>query len=239
MIISKRERKIENSSKYFMGTYCNIFFDPKVGINENGEQYEYIEAFIDGEVDEDMYYAFVEVIQEIKKRENAELRYTSEVRITFSSIGGSVTCGFSIIDMIDLHNSTSPVKISFVATGGNFSMAIPILCSGFNRYCFEYSKFMIHQVSGGAFGKVNDMEKRVTFSRELNEDIVSYIKSKTLLGDDKISEIFKEEHYFNAEKALEYGIVHNIIYFKNDDNFEEEKIKKNKSNKILDKKKKV
>ena len=90
-------------------------------------------------------------------------------------------------------------------------MAAVLLSAGDERSILPSSRVMIHQPSGGAEGRQSDImvaAKEITRIREKLSRIIALHIGQTL---EKVEEDMEKDNYMEAEEALAYGIVDEII----------------------------
>ncbi len=125
--------------------------------------------------------------------------------------GGMVTAGYAMYDM--MQTISSPVYtycIGFAASMGS------VLLSGGekgNRYIYPSAEVMIHQPGiGGRFSaKSIDIEiqaRQIIKTKELTARILAENCRQTI---QKIMKDFDRDYWMNAEEAVNYGIVDQII----------------------------
>lgn len=130
-----------------------------------------------------------------------------DIYIYINSPGGSVTAGLSIYDTMKY------IKPNVITIGMGLcaSMGAFLLSSGDKRYALENTKVMIHQPLGGAKGQATDImivaEEIISIKKKLNE--ILSINTKQPLS--KIEHDTERDFYMDANKALEYGIIDEII----------------------------
>ena len=130
-----------------------------------------------------------------------------DIYIYINSPGGSVTAGLSIYDtMRYIKPNVITIGMGLCASMGAF-----LLSSGDKRYALENTKIMIHQPLGGAKGQATDImivaEEIINTKKKLNE-ILAYNTKQPL---NKIEQDSDRDFYMDAKKALEYGIIDEII----------------------------
>lgn len=133
-----------------------------------------------------------------------------DISIYINSPGGSVSAGLAMYDTIQM----IPNDVSTLAIGLAGSMAQILLCTGTKgkRYALPHAQILMHQGSAGFGGTAADIE---IYARQL--DRTSRIVNK-LISDhtgqpvQKIIEDSQRDRWFNAEEALEYGMVDKIIH---------------------------
>lgn len=130
-----------------------------------------------------------------------------DIYIYINSPGGSVTAGLSIYDtMRYIKPNVITIGMGLCASMGAF-----LLSSGDKRYALENTKIMIHQPLGGAKGQATDImivaEEIINTKKKLNE-ILAYNTKQPL---NKIEQDSDRDFYMDANKALGYGIIDEII----------------------------
>ena len=159
----------------------------------------------------------------------------SELIIALSSGGGSVINGFNIINLVDDWNKNKAVKLSFIGDGIVASMAVPILLSGYKRYAYPSTEFMIHGVASWAFGKRADLSATLQAMTIMEKNIADSIVAKTSLSNDEITEMMSKDTYLSAQEALSKNIVDEIFndYTKPSEREEDEAGEQNQVDDIL------
>jgi ATP-dependent Clp protease protease subunit len=137
-------------------------------------------------------------------------------KITFfiNSPGGTVSAGFSILDIMNL--ITSPV--STVCMGMAASMGSMLLSAGKKgeRFIFPLGEVMIHQPSiGGMFqGTAADLAiqaKQIAKTKDIAAQILAKNCNQTV---EQILKDFDRDYWMNASESIKYGIVDGIYAFK-------------------------
>lgn len=130
-----------------------------------------------------------------------------DIYIYINSPGGSVTAGFSIYDTMKYIKP----RVVTIGMGLCASMGAFLLSSGDKRYALENTKVMIHQPLGGAKGQATDImivaEEIISIKKKLNEILSKNTKQPL----SKIEQDTERDFYMDSNKALEYGIIDEII----------------------------
>jgi ATP-dependent Clp endopeptidase proteolytic subunit ClpP len=130
------------------------------------------------------------------------------INVYINSGGGMVTDAMAIHDfLIDQQNKG--VRVNRVGRGIVASAATYLLV-GDNSSMSENSWFMIHNVSGGAYGDVNMMENYAKSMRKFNDSIVTFYAKATGLSETVIGNMMDKETWMTAEEAKEKGFIKNI-----------------------------
>ena len=153
------------------------------------------------------------------------------ITLNLSTFGGDVYSGFGLCDSIRM----SETSIKIICYGKVMSTGIPVLLSGHYRAAHKNTIFMIHDVSCCDCGKLHELEEYVEQNKILREKMIEYICSRTKFPRKKLVDIIdkKQDFYFNAEDALKWKFIDEIIDV-NIDDVEPNKISKKKTNKNIE-----
>ena len=132
-----------------------------------------------------------------------------DISMYISSPGGDLTSGLAIYDTMQL---VKP-DVSTTCVGMAASMASVLLCAGAKgkRYALPNATVHTHQAMGGVRGQASDIE---IAARELlrMEDLMRRIISRhTGQSYEKVALDNDRDYYLNAEQALEYGYVDEVV----------------------------
>lgn len=159
-------------------------------------------VFIDGEIRDDMADDIV-----------AELLYLTsvdsekEISLYINSPGGSVSAGMAIIDtMRNIPNSVTTICIGMCASMGAY-----ILSQGDKRYILPNAEVMIHQPLGGTQGQATDMKIACQHIEKTKEKLIKDLSDSTGQPIEKIRADVERDYWMDAQEALEYGIIDEII----------------------------
>lgn len=121
--------------------------------------------------------------------------------------GGEIFSAFAIVDTIRRMKSKVYTYVEgSVASAGTFLSLL-----GTKRYMGKHSHLLIHQLSGGMYGKFSEMEDEMYNCNSLMKIIKSFYKEHTKIPMKKLDEILKKDIWLTAEECLQYGIVDEII----------------------------
>ncbi len=134
-----------------------------------------------------------------------------DITLYINSPGGSVTAGMAIYDTMQF---VKP-DISTICTGIAMSMGAFLLAAGTKgkRFCLPHSTVLIHQplLSGGLEGQASDIDieaREIIRSRAALNELLAKHTGQPL---ERIIEDTDRDNYFSAEKAVEYGLVDEIL----------------------------
>ena len=138
-----------------------------------------------------------------------DLQDQADITMHIDTPGGSVKSGLSMIDVMKYIDS----DIVTINTGMAASMGSVLLGAGTKgkRYSLPHSRVMLHQVSGGAQGNIQDMEISIREAKKMNVELFELLgeycnkKPEVVLGDSE------RDNWLNSTEAVDYGIIDAII----------------------------
>lgn len=138
------------------------------------------------------------------------IKSKKDIVFYINSPGGTVSDGMAIYDAMQLVKS----DIKTICLGRCSSMAAILLSGGTKgkRYITPHSEVMIHEVSTFNCGKIGDVKISYEHSNALNERIIKILANNTGKDINQIrQDIQQKDKWFNAEEALEYGLIDKIL----------------------------
>ena len=134
---------------------------------------------------------------------------TKDITLHIDSPGGSVKSGLSIVDVMDYVSS----DIVTINTGMAASMGSILLGAGTKgkRHSLRFSKVMLHQVSSGAYGNIQDMKISMAETEKYNKILFGLLGQYTDKDAEQVLEDSARDMWLTADEALAYGIIDNII----------------------------
>ena len=132
-----------------------------------------------------------------------------EILIYIDSPGGSVKSGLTIVDTMNYISS----DIITVNTGMAASMGSILLGAGTKgkRYALPNSRVMLHQVSTGASGNIQDVRRSIEEGEKYNEKLFQMLGEYTNKTPEQVLKDADRDLWLNAEEAKAYGIIDDII----------------------------
>jgi len=134
------------------------------------------------------------------------------IPIVIDSYGGSVYALLRFISVIQ----ASKIPVATIITGKAMSCGAALFMMGKEGYRFagKQSTILIHELSGGADGKLNDMKITVEEAERLNNIIFSLMDKNTGHPLGFFIKIIKEkgyaDWYISAQDATKFNIVNKI-----------------------------
>ncbi len=134
-----------------------------------------------------------------------------EIKFYINSPGGVVTSGMVMYDTMQMIKS----PVSTICMGLAASMGSILLSGGAKgrRFIYPSGEVMIHQPSLGGYirGVSTDLEiqaKQTKRVKDLGAKILAENTNKTI---EQIMNDFDRDYWMNAEEAIQYGIVDQLI----------------------------
>ncbi|MEM7087393.1 MAG: ATP-dependent Clp endopeptidase proteolytic subunit ClpP [Bacteroidota bacterium] len=134
---------------------------------------------------------------------------SKDIQIYINSPGGSVYAGLGIYDTMQFIKP----DVATICTGMAASMAAVLLCAGHKgkRSGLTHSRVMIHQPMGGAQGQASDIEITAKEILTLKEELYNIIAKHSGQSYDKVYEDSDRDYWMKSDKALEYGMIDEIL----------------------------
>lgn len=136
-----------------------------------------------------------------------------DISLYINSPGGSVLCGLGIVDLMNyIKSDVATINIGMCA-----SMASILLSSGAKgkRSSLVYSKVMIHQVSSGSSGHIEDNRISQMEAEKYNYILFKILSKNTGKSFDEVLNGARRDHWLNSDEALRFGLIDEIIGLEN------------------------
>jgi ATP-dependent Clp protease protease subunit len=137
-----------------------------------------------------------------------------DISLYINSPGGSVSAGLAIYDTMRL----IPNDVSTLALGLAGSMAQFLLCAGTpgKRFSLPHAQVLMHQGSAGFGGTAADVEIYAAQLERTGKLMIRLTAEHTGQPVERIEQDGLRDRWFNAEEALEYGMIDHIVETVND-----------------------
>ena len=134
---------------------------------------------------------------------------SKDITLHVDTPGGSVKSGLSIIDVMDYISS----DVVTINTGMAASMGSILLGGGTKgkRYSLRFSKVMLHQVSTGASGNLQDVRISLDEGEKYNEVLFGLLGKYTDKDAKQVMIDATRDLWLTAEEAKAYGVIDDII----------------------------
>ena len=133
----------------------------------------------------------------------------SDVTMHIDSPGGSVKSGLTIVDTMNYISS----DISTINVGMAASMGSILLGNGTKgkRHALQNSRVMLHQVSSGASGHIEDMKISIEQAERYNRLLFGLLSDYCDKDKAKILIDCNRDNWLDANESKAYGIIDSVI----------------------------
>jgi ATP-dependent Clp protease protease subunit len=132
----------------------------------------------------------------------------ADIDIYINSPGGSVSAGLAMYDVMQMVKC----DVATICVGLAASMGAVLLAGGADgkRYALPNSRIMIHAVSGGYGGTVQDAEIQLKEMVRMHEKLNEILSHHTKQPQEKVRRDMDRDYFMSAQEALEYGLIDKI-----------------------------
>ena len=132
-----------------------------------------------------------------------------DISLYINSPGGSITSGMAIFDTMNFIKS----DVITICVGMAASMGAFLLSSGTKgkRLSLPNSEIMIHQPLGGATGQATEIKIAAERILKLRSKLNKILSENTNQNIKTIERDTERDNFMDAEEALEYGIIDEIV----------------------------
>ena len=133
----------------------------------------------------------------------------NDITMHIDSPGGSVKSGLSMVDVMEYISC----DIRTVNTGMAASMGSVLLGAGTKgkRSSLRFSKTMLHQSSGGAYGNIQDARINMIEWEKTNKILFDLLGSYCGKTTEQVTLDATRDLWLSSDEALEYGIIDEIV----------------------------
>ena len=200
---------IESYAKY---QNTMAFYTPN--ILEKSEQNQVLYSVFDRLASERILFLTDEVNNYMSTIVQAQLMYldsvnNKDISLYINSPGGSVLSGLVIYDTMNFVKS----DIETICTGMAASMGSILASSGTKgkRFILPNGRFMLHQVSSGAQGHIDDMSISLEQAKKYNEKLFQILADNTEKPKSKILKDSNRDLWLDADESVKYGLCDEVI----------------------------
>lgn len=132
-----------------------------------------------------------------------------DIHLYINSPGGIVNAGLAIYDTVQF---VKP-DVSTVCIGQAASMGALILAGGTKgkRYSLPHARMMIHQPLGGFQGQASDIDIHAREILRVRERLNKILVKHTGQSTKKIQQDTDRDYFMDAQEAVEFGLVDEVI----------------------------
>lgn len=142
-------------------------------------------------------------------RNQVESSTARTINVYVNSGGGVVTDAMAIHDYLK-NLQTQGKTVNTIGRGIVASAATYILMAGPKPEMTANSWFMIHNVSGFAWGDVNEVERQANILRQFNDRIRDFYANATGIRKEDITKMMNDEKWMTPEEAKNKGFISKV-----------------------------
>jgi ATP-dependent Clp protease protease subunit len=132
-----------------------------------------------------------------------------DIHLYINSPGGLIYPGLAIYDAMQIVKAS----ISTICVGSTASLGTVLLAAGTHgkRYALPNSTVHMHPAGGGVRGYAPDVEIQARELLRMQKKIHEIVSKHTGQTVEKIAQDFDRDYYMDAEGAVQYGIIDEIL----------------------------
>jgi ATP-dependent protease ClpP protease subunit len=123
-----------------------------------------------------------------------------------NSYGGDLIAVMAVVDAI----VNSKIPIYTIVEGCAASAATLMSMVGSKRYITKNSYMLIHQLSSGFYGKMNEMEEEMVNNKEFMKKLENLYSQYTKMSRNKIKEALKHDLWWDSDMCIKTGLVDEV-----------------------------
>lgn len=160
--------------------------------------------FISGEVNDEMANAICAQLLFLQSQDAKK-----QINVYINSPGGVVTAGLAILDTMNYVKC----PIATYCMGQAASMGAVLLSAGTKgkRYALPHARIMIHQPSGGAQGKMSDIEISYKEGQRLKDMLNEILAINCDKTKEEIEAATDRDNFMSATGAVKFGIIDKVL----------------------------
>ena len=149
-------------------------------------------------------------------RENPD----KEIQLYINSPGGEIYPGLAIYDTMQIVRA----PISTIAVGWTASLGTVLLSAGTKkrRYALPHATIHMHPAGGGARGYAPDVEIQYKELKRMQDLLHRILARHTGQTVEKIADDFDRDYFMDARRAVEYGLIDEVLITDEDSEPEED-----------------
>jgi ATP-dependent Clp protease protease subunit len=161
-------------------------------------------VLVQGEVTDELAESVVAQLLHLESVDNQ-----APITLFVSGPGGSVMAGLSILDTMDMISC----PVSTVITGEVASMSSMIALGGDKgrRKIMPHARVMLHSVSAGVQGKVQDMKITLEETLKIQDMLMNMIAEKCGKDIEQVKKDCERDYWMSAEEAIKYGCCDELV----------------------------
>jgi ATP-dependent protease ClpP protease subunit len=208
---SKRKREISNDNSDSESDKSDIsitklpFIIPKNVSSSLYSQFNHI--YFNNDITMESAFELNKELRSVEtkiKTMSASLNIKSEpIYLHLTTDGGLIYAALSIIDCIEsLSIPVYTIIDGFVASAGTL-----ISLAGEKRFMCKNAYMLIHELRGGMWGKMSEMDDEYSNLKKLMNHIIKIYTKKTNITKKELEGILKKDITWNLKECIEKGLI--------------------------------
>jgi len=163
--------------------------------------------YFHAEVDRDNIFELIELIRKCEI-DNIMLAHQLccdpiPIYLHINSFGGSIFDALTAIDVM----KSSKVPVHTIIEGATASAGTLMSVVGKKRYIRPNAHMLIHQLSSGYWGKMQELEDDFENNKALMDKILNIYKEHADIPKKQLRDILKHDLWWNVDTCMKYGLV--------------------------------
>ena len=132
-----------------------------------------------------------------------------EIQMYINSPGGEIYPGLAIYDTMQMLRA----PISTIAVGWTASLGTVLLAAGRKgrRFALPHATIHMHPAGGSARGYAPDVEIQYKELKRMQDLLHNILARHTGQAVEKIAEDFDRDYFMDAQRAMEYGLIDEVL----------------------------
>lgn len=131
------------------------------------------------------------------------------ITLLVSGPGGSCDAGLSIISTMNM--ISCPVYVTVIGNVASMSAVISVSGEKGHRSIYPNARMMLHTVSSGTKGKIQDMRIDVAEADITNSVIFNHLAECCGKSVEELTKDCDRDFWMSAEEAISYGAIDNVV----------------------------
>lgn len=140
------------------------------------------------------------------EKHNIPIETREPIKIYIDSCGGSLIETFTMIDSIKM--SKTPVWT--ICTGAAYSGGFFTFIAGHKRFAYPLASFLYHEGATGTSADAGKFRNFAAFYEKQLNQLKDVVLQYTKIDEETYEKHIKDDWWFTADEALEYGICDEI-----------------------------
>lgn len=129
------------------------------------------------------------------------------IYLHINSEGGEVNAAMSVVDTI--RNNRIPIVSIIEGSAASAATLISMVCH--ERHINKHAMMLIHQISGGFWGKMDEFEDEMKNMKQTMKLIMKIYKNYGKISEENLTKLLKKDIWWKSSKCLKMGLVDKVL----------------------------